>query len=163
METITYNKNDSELHAARVWDNLESSQLSLLASFDNALNQTSGIGYLWFRVLDALAQSEGGLRLQDLADRVFHSQSGTTRLVDRLVQEGLVERHNCDSDRRVTYARLTLTGAERHQKIKQIWEKLLENHFWNALDPQDQSDLARICKKLLVNGSKPVCLSSLIE
>lgn len=162
METIQNNESHSELCAAQVWDSLESSQLSLLASFDNALSQTSGIGYLWFRVLDALSQSTGGLRLQELAEKVYHSQSGTTRLVDRLVHEGLVERHNCDSDRRVIYARLTPSGVERHQNVSQIWGKLLENHFWSALNDQDRADLSRVSQKLMANGAKPICLNSLI-
>lgn len=144
-----------------IWDSLESSQLSLLAVFDRSLQEVCGIGYLWFRVLDALAQSNDGLRLQDLAEKVYHSQSGTTRLVDRLVGDGLVERRNCAADRRVIYAILTASGREKHAAAQMVWQKLLQSHFWDALDAEERSALQRISAKLAQNGAKPVCLHAL--
>src|SRR5690242_19598996 len=49
-------------------------------------------------------------RMAELADRVLLSRSGTTRLVDRLEREGLLERDNCTSDGRGSYAVLTEAG-----------------------------------------------------
>jgi DNA-binding MarR family transcriptional regulator len=50
------------------------------------------------------------LTMSELAQSVLLSQSGVTRLVDRLVQAGLVVREGCPEDRRVMYARLTDEG-----------------------------------------------------
>ena len=52
----------------------------------------------------------GKLTMSALAQSVLLSQSGVTRLVDRLVQSGLVVREGCSEDRRVMYARLTDDG-----------------------------------------------------
>ncbi len=54
----------------------------------------------------------GKLTMSELAHSVLLSQSGVTRLVDRLVRSGLVVREGCSEDRRVMYARLTDEGRE---------------------------------------------------
>jgi DNA-binding MarR family transcriptional regulator len=54
----------------------------------------------------------GKLTMSELAQYVLLSQSGVTRLVDRLVRSGLVVREGCSEDRRVMYARLTDEGRE---------------------------------------------------
>ena len=53
---------------------------------------------------------EQRLRMSDLAASVVLSQSGLTRLVDRLVRAGSVERTRCESDRRGLNAELTAPG-----------------------------------------------------
>jgi DNA-binding MarR family transcriptional regulator len=78
----------------------------------------------------------GKLTMSELAQSVLLSQSGVTRLVDRLVQSGLVVREGCSEDRRVMYARLTdegrdaLTGA-RPTLIEGVRQRFLA-HFDDA-------------------------------
>ena len=52
------------------------------------------------------------LRMAELADSVLLSRSGVTRLVDRLVREGLIVRDTCESDGRGSFAVLTEEGEE---------------------------------------------------
>ena len=67
-----------------------------------------------FDVLFQLAHAdEGRLRMNELADRVLLSRAGITRLVDRLVADGLVGRVRCESDARGFYAVLTEHGKAR--------------------------------------------------
>ena len=67
-----------------------------------------------FDVLFQLASADGGrLRMAELADRVLLSRAGITRLVDRLVADGLVGRVRCESDARGFYAVLTDHGKAR--------------------------------------------------
>src|SRR5918912_3418305 len=47
------------------------------------------------------------LRMAEIADSVLLSRSGVTRLVDRLVAEGLVVRDACEEDGRGSFAVLT--------------------------------------------------------
>lgn len=71
-------------------------------------------GLLTLSELDVLIQLEEagqqGLRLSDLADRVLITKSGITRLVDRLIEDGLLERRRCADDRRVHHVSLTASG-----------------------------------------------------
>ena len=48
----------------------------------------------------------------DLARRLLLTPSGVTRLLEGLERAGLVERAECASDLRVTYAQLTAAGRE---------------------------------------------------
>jgi DNA-binding MarR family transcriptional regulator len=67
-----------------------------------------------YDVLVQLSEAPGRrLRMTELAERVLLSRSGLTRLVDRLVRDGLVQRQACPSDARGTLAVLTDDGAAR--------------------------------------------------
>jgi len=67
-----------------------------------------------YDVLVQLSETpDRSLRMTDLAERVLLSRSGLTRLVDRLVRDGLVVRQACPSDARGTLAVLTDAGAQR--------------------------------------------------
>lgn len=68
----------------------------------------------WYEVLARLVEADGHrLRMAELADRVMLSPSGLTRLIDRLVSEGLVCREHAEQDGRGLYAVLTDAGYER--------------------------------------------------
>ena len=53
------------------------------------------------------------MRRVDLAEELLLTASGVTRLLEGLERAGLVERGECASDRRVTYAVLTPAGREK--------------------------------------------------
>jgi len=64
-----------------------------------------------FEVLLRLTRSpEGLLRMTDLSAQTSLTTSGVTRVVDRLVDRGLVARQACRTDRRTTYAVVTDAG-----------------------------------------------------
>jgi len=74
-----------------------------------------GLGVSEFEVLDRLAESpEHKFRAQELAEAVHLSQSALSRLIDRLVKHGLVERCLCGEDRRGIYVIMTEAGQQRH-------------------------------------------------
>jgi DNA-binding MarR family transcriptional regulator len=78
------------------------------------LSAEHGLTLSDFEVLLRLARADDRrMRRVDLADQVFLSASGVTRLLDGLERQGLVERASCDTDRRVVYAVLTDTGLDR--------------------------------------------------
>ena len=45
--------------------------------------------------------------MSQVADAIVHSSGGTTRLIDRIEEAGLVERQVCRSDRRAVYVAIT--------------------------------------------------------
>jgi DNA-binding MarR family transcriptional regulator len=68
----------------------------------------------WYDVMVQLVEApEQKLRMTDLAGAVLISRSGLTRLVDRLVAEGLVRREPAQDDARGTFAVLTDEGYQR--------------------------------------------------
>jgi DNA-binding MarR family transcriptional regulator len=67
-----------------------------------------------YEVLLHLSHAEGGrMRRVDLAQSILLTPSGITRLLDGLERAGLVGKETCESDRRVSYAKLTDAGLAK--------------------------------------------------
>src|SRR4051812_9301453 len=64
-----------------------------------------------FAILEVLYH-KGPLLLGEVQKKILVSSGGVTYLVDRLADQGFVERRTCDSDRRARYAALTAAGEE---------------------------------------------------
>ena len=83
------------------------------------------------------------IRMRHLADRVLLSKSGITRLIDRLVADGLVERDACLSDARGAEAVLTAAGLERLRRASRTHLRGIGQHFLDAIDPDDLAIIER--------------------
>ena len=86
---------------------------ALVKALDAELLAVHGLPLTSYEVLINLQAAPGRRRrMAELADGVLLSRSGTTRLVDRLERDGLLERDVCDSDGRGCFAVLTDSGEE---------------------------------------------------
>lgn len=83
------------------------------------------------------------IRMRQLADRVILSKSGVTRLIDRLVLDGLVERDACLSDARGAEAVLTAAGLDRLRRASRTHLRGIDEHFVAAIDEADLSVIQR--------------------
>ncbi|MEO7296383.1 MAG: MarR family transcriptional regulator [Candidatus Limnocylindria bacterium] len=90
------------------------------------------------------AAGEQRLRMSELADRLLLSRSGATRLIDRLVTDGLVERASCESDRRGQWAALTPAGYERLRRAAPTHLRGVAEHFLDRLSADDLDALERM-------------------
>ncbi|HSI99595.1 MAG TPA: MarR family transcriptional regulator [Patescibacteria group bacterium] len=88
------------------------------------------------------------LRMSELADRLLLSRSGATRLVDRLVAQGLVERVMCDVDRRGQWASLTDAGYERLRQASPTHLRGVAEHFLDRLSADELAALERAFTRL---------------
>ena len=90
------------------------------------------------------AAGDRRLRMSELADRLLLSRSGVTRLIDRLVADGLVERVTCESDRRGQWAALTDAGYDRLRRASPTHLRGVATHFLDRLSPDDLASLERM-------------------
>ncbi len=98
-----------------------------------------------YDVLVQLATAgERRLRMSELADALLLSRSGATRLIDRLVAEGLVERVSCESDRRGQWAALTPVGYDRLRRASPTHLRGVATHFLDRLSTDDLAALERM-------------------
>lgn len=95
------------------------------------------------------AAGEHRLRMSELADRLLLSRSGATRLIDRLVADGLVERASCESDRRGQWAALTDVGYRRLREATPTHLRGVATHFLDRLSPEDLMGLERMLGDVL--------------
>jgi DNA-binding MarR family transcriptional regulator len=98
----------------RAWRAYVVSHARLVHRLEAGLLARSGLPLAEFDVLHQLSvATDQRLRMNELADRVLLSRAGITRLVDRLVEDGLVARAKCPSDARGSFAVLTPAGRKR--------------------------------------------------
>lgn len=88
------------------------------------------------------------IRMRSLADSIFLSKSGVTRLIDRLVADGLVERSACVSDARGAEAVLTKAGLERLRSASATHLRGIDAHFLDAVDPTDLAAVERAMRSV---------------
>jgi hypothetical protein len=95
----------------------------------------------------------------ELADRLLITRSGTTRLVDRLVDAGLVERSTCTPDGRGAYAVLTRAGLDRLRAALPIHLRHVDARFLSVIDPADLPAVERAMRA--VAAATGLCTSLL--
>jgi len=99
-----------------------------------------------YAALVQLAEAPGRrLRMNQLADGIFLSRSGVTRLIDRLVADGLVARSQCASDGRGAEAVLTEAGLGRLRAASRTHLRGIETYFLASVDPADLAVVERSC------------------
>jgi DNA-binding MarR family transcriptional regulator len=101
------------------WSELESRHARVREALEHALQRQHRLSLSEYEVLCHLAESpEGHRRIQELAEEIHLSQSALSRLVQRLEDDGYVQRAVCDFDRRGVFACVTEAGrkaqAEAH-------------------------------------------------
>lgn len=96
------------------------------------------------RALDVLA--EESVRVGELADRVGVDDTTATRLVDRLVASGLVERRDLPGDRRVSVVGLTAMGVELVGQVATRRQRFFCDVL-TALEPHERMELVRLTAK----------------
>jgi DNA-binding MarR family transcriptional regulator len=83
------------------------------------------------------------MRMGPLAERVILSKSGVTRLIDRLVDDELVERSACLADARGAEAVLTERGLDRLRDASPTHLRGISEHFLSILDEADLGVIER--------------------
>jgi DNA-binding MarR family transcriptional regulator len=117
----------------------------VIRTLERELQDEERLALTDYDVLVQLARAdERRLRMSELADGLLLSRSGATRLVDRLVAEGLVERVVCDTDRRGQWASLTDAGLERLRRASPTHLRGVAEHFLDRLSADDIAALERM-------------------
>lgn len=124
------------------------SRLSRL--LDDDLRAEHDLSLAEYDALLQLAEAPGRrLRMHQLADRVLLSRSGVTRLIDRLVADGSVERNSCLTDARGAEAVLTPAGLNRLRTAAGTHLRGIGEHFIDAIQPADLSGIGRAMRDVL--------------
>lgn len=96
----------------------------------------------WYEVLATVSEApEERMKMGDLAEALVITRGGLTKLVDRLVKAGLLERTFCETDRRVSYATLTPAGRDLLAEMRPAVIAELEVAFSANLSVAQARDL----------------------
>jgi DNA-binding MarR family transcriptional regulator len=138
------------------WRSFIEAHSRVLSRLARELQEEESLPLAWYDVLVQLSEADDhSLRMQDLADRVLLSQSGLTRLVDRLQRAGLVERVRCAEDGRGLFARLTPDGLEALRRTYPTHLRGVREWFADALTTEEAELLARALSRIAANARPP--------
>ncbi len=131
------------------WRGLLRTHSRLARELDRELETAHGLPLTHYEVLLHLeAAPEHRLRMGDLAESVLLSQSGVTRLVDRLECDGFVVRERCPADRRGLNARLTGEGLAKLREARPTHLAGIRERFVARLSEAELRALAAVWTRL---------------
>ena len=96
--------------------------------------------------------AQDGLTQSEIAADLCVQPATLTRMLDRMVRAGLVQRHTDADDQRVSRVYLTEKSRRLLQPVQQAWQELEEISFAN-LTPEERDLLRRILLQVYANLS----------
>lgn len=113
-------------------------QNSFMAEFDLSMPQ--------FNILRILRGAKSSISVNTIKDRMVEKSPNTTRLMDKLIEKGLIERVRCNEDRRVVYVEITDQGLNL---LAEIDKKFNTNSFTQLnLTNEEAEELSRLLDKV---------------
>jgi DNA-binding MarR family transcriptional regulator len=138
-----------------IWRNLHLADAMICAELNTRLNASLGCSLVEH---DALAWVSAApsqrLRMAELAGLLRVTPGGLTRIIDRTVERGWIERNRPAENRREVYAVLTAAGRDLLRSARQAYSGVLRDMIAGPLGDADLSALLGISQKLL-DGLNP--------
>ncbi|MGQ7296622.1 MarR family winged helix-turn-helix transcriptional regulator [Quadrisphaera sp. KR29] len=138
--------------AVEAWEALFRTQASLVRRFgeQDVWAPQHGVGLREYDVLYALTTAEGGrARLGALAEAVLLPQPSLSRLVDRLVAQGLLRREPDPADRRGVVLVLTDDGRAVQREVGRRHAAAIADALGEHLGDADLAVLRDLCRRAL--------------
>lgn len=108
-----------------------------------------------YDVLYTLSKCPKPQRLGELGGHVMLSQPGLSRLVDRLVERGLVAKYPDPADARASLLSLTEDGRGVQQRVGRAHARSVANAMSARLTPTQMSTLAALASLLAPTEQEP--------
>jgi DNA-binding MarR family transcriptional regulator len=103
----------------------------------------------WYDALVELSRAPSGeMRPVELEKQMLIPQYSTSRLIDRLVDEGLAARRECRSDKRGQFVEITEAGRELQKKMWGAYSAAIEKHVGSKLSDADAVKLCGLLDRL---------------
>jgi DNA-binding MarR family transcriptional regulator len=123
--------NDEQL---RTWRAFLRAHSTMLRRISRDLEEAGLPPLTWYDVLATLRDApERRLRQVEIAERVLLSNSGLSRLIDRIEAKGLVKRVQCPDDRRSLNVELAEAGQEMLDLMWPVYARGIAEDFLPAL------------------------------
>ena len=131
------------------WGALTRTHAAVTQRLQEALAQGDYPPLPWYEVLATVAEApEQRMRMGDLAEILVITRGGLTKLVDRLVKAGLLERTFCETDRRVSYATLLPAGRELLAEMRPVVVGELEVAFTAGISERQAEQLREMLDRV---------------
>jgi DNA-binding MarR family transcriptional regulator len=140
-------KPSSEATAA--WIRLMRVQTRVLDAVEQDLKKAGYPPLAWYDALLELSRAPTGeLRPVELERQMLLPQYSTSRLIDRLVDDGLAARRECKIDKRGQFVEITEAGRDLQKKMWAAYSAAIEKHVGSKLSDADALKLCALLDRL---------------
>lgn len=124
------------------WGALTRTHAAIAGRLQEALAASDFPPLPWYEVLATVADApEQRMKMGELAEAMVITRGGLTKLVDRLIKAGLMERTFCETDRRVSYATLLPAGHALLEEMRPVVVDELKTAFAANLSDRQADEL----------------------
>ncbi len=135
------------------WGALTRTHAAIAGRLQEALAAADFPPLPWYEVLATVAEAqEQRMKMGELAEALVITRGGLTKLVDRLIKAGLMERTFCETDRRVSYATLLPAGEEMLAEMRPVVVAELRLTFAANLSDAQARDLRETLERVRVSA-----------
>lgn len=133
----------------KAWRTFLYAHAQIRRQLERELQAEQAMGLADYELLLVLAYSpERRQRMSELANALVLSRSGATRLIDRLEDDGLVQRISCDTDRRGAWAQLTNAGYARLRAASPTHLRGVACHFLDRIPDAELESMRRTLERV---------------
>src|ERR1700739_3373526 len=138
-------KRKPSLEATAAWIRLMRVQTMVLDAVEQDLKKAGFPPLAWYDALLELSRAPAGeLRRVELERTMLIPQYSTSRLIDRLVDEGLAARRECKIDKRGQFVEITEAGREMQKKMWGAYSAAIEKYVGSKFSEADATKLCAL-------------------
>ena len=142
--------------AIRAWARLLKAQRIALGTVETALKDAGLPPLVWYDVLLELERAgASGLRPFELERTMLLAQYNLSRLLDRIEEQGYVERRDCPDDGRGRVVRITDSGRAVRRRMWPVYGRAIESVIGQRLQAGEAAELAETLGKIIEPSSRP--------
>lgn len=131
------------------WGALTRTHAAIVGRLQEALAASDFPPLPWYEVLATVADApEQRMKMGELAEALVITRGGLTKLVDRLIKAGLMERTFCKTDRRVSYATLRPAGSDLLEEMRPVVVAELKTAFAANLTDPEANELQQMLERV---------------
>ena len=142
-------KHNIDADRFEVWALFLRAHATVVRILEDELEEKRGLALTSYEVLLRLSGAERPWRMHELAESLFLSRSGATRLVEKLESEGLLEREICEGDRRGIQVTVTPKGKKTLGAAVPVHLRGIEEHFTRHLTQAQTTHLRSAFTKIV--------------
>ena len=117
---------------------ISNQQNAYMSKFDLTMAQ--------FNILRILRGANERLMVNTVKDRMIEKSPNTTRLMDKLIDKGYMDRERCEIDRRVVYVKIKKVGMDLLAQIDKDFEAALL--YTSKLSNDEAETLSNLLDKI---------------
>ena len=135
------------------WIALMRAQQTALLRIERAFREAKLPPHAWYDALWELDRAgETGLRPFEIERRMLIAQSNISRLIDRLVAEGYVERRPCEDDGRGQRVVITSSGRSIRKRMWPVYARAITEAIGQRVSEREATSLGNLLTKLIDRG-----------